>query len=397
MNLVKIVCPNCKETTQLDNDREYGYCSFCGAKIELNESNISKTSIKTLEEYKEEGLNLINSSNFTSLKELAITMVGKWPMNFWSYCFLAIADSEINLIGEMPYNAQRLTKEEVNDDIKSRIYFAARKKYVSSTLGVFNSLSKYYPDVPASDGSDRWQKCPTGYERHQALLSKYMNAIELIRSKYLQKMKNFAQNDDEYQIISNFKKWESNVLEGKKDLDNYNKTAQNFVNEDYKNTPKPGNKILFSIFLSLFSFSTALFVVSVLGLIYGCLFGFLSEFTKVFFVISSCFMVGMTTYFILSKKLFYSKKVISSVILVLLVVMVIALGANGVFFARADNGYVIFFYIMSILLSLISGTTSFIIFVKNRIRKTTINKTYIGDLTSLAKNNFDVHFTYEFK
>jgi hypothetical protein len=64
-------------------------------------------------------------------------------------------------------------------------------------------------------------------------------------------MKNFAQNDDEYQIISNFKKWESNVLEGKKDLDNYNKTAQNFVNEDYKNTPKPGNKILFSIFLSL--------------------------------------------------------------------------------------------------------------------------------------------------
>lgn len=393
MKSMRIVCPNCNQTCEINSERDFGYCSFCGHKIFIDKNE----QLVSFLDYKNKAYQLVKNKEFASLKELAITMIGKWSNNFWSYCFLAIADSEINLIDGLHFNAQVLTKSEINQDMKSRIYFAARKKYVSSSLGVFNSLSKYYPDIPSSDGNSSWQKCPTAYEKHQAILSFYLNAIELINTKYLQKLENLAENEEEYNIILSFKKWEINVNNSKKDLDNFNKEAQAFVNDDFLNTPKPGNNILFNIFLSLFGFTCLLLLTSIVGLIYGIMFGFLSTFTKIFFVVSSCFMIGIVSYFILSKKLFYSFKVIYSILLIISVIMVIVIGANGVFFARSDNGYAIFFFAMSIAFSLFMGSFSLIIFIKNRTRKTNKIKTYIGDLDSLYKNNFEVDFNYEFK
>lgn len=35
MNVIKLVCPNCKANLELDDSREFGFCQYCGAKILL--------------------------------------------------------------------------------------------------------------------------------------------------------------------------------------------------------------------------------------------------------------------------------------------------------------------------------------------------------------------------
>lgn len=397
MNKKIVKCPNCGYEIEVEINKKYAYCIECGNKIILDNALEDLLIKETLEDYISRCKNLLKEHNYNKLKETAITMLGKWQNSFWPYAFLSIAETEIDFINDIPFNKHVMSQDEINDDIKSRIYFAARRKYISSTQGVFDSLSKYYPDTPATDGSNSWQKCPTSYERNVALISSFFTSITLIKSKYLQNMEKFAQNDEEFQVISNFKKWETNVINGKKELENYNKVALDFVNEDFKNTPKPGNKFLFSLYLTLFVVSLSLLVLSISGLVFGILFSFMSLFSKVFYVMASCFMAIATTHLIFSRKLFLPTRVISSIAIIVIVVVTIVLGANGVFFAQMDNTYGIYFYIMSIIFSTIVSFISGVTFIKNRIRKVSVNKTYIGDLSSLLKNNFDVQFDYEFK
>ena len=35
MNVIKLVCPNCKANIELDDSREFGFCQYCGTKILL--------------------------------------------------------------------------------------------------------------------------------------------------------------------------------------------------------------------------------------------------------------------------------------------------------------------------------------------------------------------------
>ena len=49
MSLVNVKCPNCGESIQLDSDTSEGICSYCGCKINVEEtlSILSQNTTKT--------------------------------------------------------------------------------------------------------------------------------------------------------------------------------------------------------------------------------------------------------------------------------------------------------------------------------------------------------------
>lgn len=402
MAINRIKCPSCGHMCNIKSDRQFGFCSVCGTRIFLdNPINITTTKVvdepTSLEEYVLKGKELVRNNNHAKLRELAITMVGKWRHSFYPYCFLAISETGIDIINGLPFNTHTMSKFEVGDDIKSRIYHFARHKYVSSTQNVFNGLSKFYPDVPSSVNSSSWEKAPTSYEERLLTLAKYQKAIALIDEKYLSNMRDLAKNDEEYLIISNYLSWVKNVNDGLKDLKNYNDKANEFVKEDFKNTPKPSNMILFTLYISIFILSSLLVLFSVMSLILGGLFGYTSVISKIGFFICSFFIGGTVCYYLIRKKTFSSGRLLLGLLLVISSIIIITLGATGSFIAQPDNGLIIFFFIASIIISVFVSIVSFIIFYKNRPVDTNKNKTYIGDLESLLSNNFTVDFSYKFE
>ena len=79
MNVIKLVCPNCKANLELDDSREFGFCQYCGTKILLekeqpntvvnqviNNTNINITlnnsNIITGTEYEDDDINQSNNS-----------------------------------------------------------------------------------------------------------------------------------------------------------------------------------------------------------------------------------------------------------------------------------------------------------------------------------------------
>ena len=39
VTMVPLVCPNCGGTSDVDESREFAFCSYCGAKIMLRDDN----------------------------------------------------------------------------------------------------------------------------------------------------------------------------------------------------------------------------------------------------------------------------------------------------------------------------------------------------------------------
>ena len=402
MSIKRIKCPSCGHMCNFKSDRQFGYCSFCGTRIFLdNPINITPNrdmfEPSSLEEYLLKGKELVKNNNHAKLKELAISMVGKYSDSFYPYCFLAISETGIDIINGLPFNTHTMSKYEVNDDMKSRIYHLARHKYVSSTQNVFNDLSKYYPDIPSSMNKSSWEKAPTAYEERLLTLSKYKQAINIINDKYLQNMRKNAKNDEEYSIIEGYLLWCKNVEEGIKDLEKYNSKANEFVMRDFEMTPRPGNPLLFTLYLSMFILSSILFILSSGSLILGFIFGLSSSITKICFFVCSLFIVSILVYFIMKNKLLSSGRIISALLLIIAAIVVITLGATGVFRAQPNNGLVIFFFITSIVVSTLVCVISCFLFNHNKPVDTYKNKTYIGNLSALLTNNFNVDFNYKFE
>lgn len=45
MSLIDVKCPNCGASIQLDDNREFGFCSYCGSKVQLQNPTVSKIII----------------------------------------------------------------------------------------------------------------------------------------------------------------------------------------------------------------------------------------------------------------------------------------------------------------------------------------------------------------
>lgn len=399
---VVIKCPSCGHLAYLKSDRKYGYCSMCGTRIFLDNDftlssiSLSNDNLLSVDDYIEKGKEYIKINNYLRLKELAIGMRSKWDDNFYTYLFLAISETGINLIDGLPFNVHMLDKDEIEDDIKARIYHLARRKYAHTTESVFNTLSSFYKDVPSSENKTAWKKAYTSYEDRLNQISKYDRCISVIESKYLQKLEKFAKNDEEYTILSNYCRWVNHINKGKEELDKYNNIASEYVLEDYRNTPTPGNKTIFSIYLSMFVFSTLLFFSSLTAIIGGFIFGFNNLLCLICFFLSASFILVSALYFIVSKKLFSGGSALLGTLISIFVVVVISLGASGTFIPTPSSILNIFFFITTLTISTLLSVVSFILWYKNRPISTNKNNTYIGNLNGLLSNNFHTDFSYKF-
>ncbi|MDE7269474.1 MAG: hypothetical protein K2N81_03270, partial [Acetatifactor sp.] len=72
-------CPSCGADIELDDSREYGFCLYCGTKIQLIEK-ISITGIKSEQEQLETAKKLINIGEVSEAKILLRKIVSNSPL-----------------------------------------------------------------------------------------------------------------------------------------------------------------------------------------------------------------------------------------------------------------------------------------------------------------------------
>lgn len=103
MKIIKLTCPNCNANLDLDSEREFGFCQYCGTKVYIQEeppntvvnqvitNNVNITINNNSEEV------FISNSNpdkFDAIKNVYINdeseIANKTKYYYWSVCLLTL-------------------------------------------------------------------------------------------------------------------------------------------------------------------------------------------------------------------------------------------------------------------------------------------------------------------
>ncbi len=388
---MEIVCPNCKKPIDLDTlASEKIKCPHCGEPIDYQTSDS-----ESYFDMQKQGLSFLNKQQFDKLLDLSKAMLKIWKNDFYSYLFYVCSLANINLLDDLIYPEYKLSEEEIQDDLKARLYHLARIKYSKSSQVVYSKISSYYPDLAIQDG---WRRAITSYDRKYDVIEAYNNKLNEI-DKNLNKLNDLAINKKEKQIVDKIFKWKTYLAKAKDELKRYDEYASNLVNKDFNNTPKVGNSTFANLYILLFVFSVVLFFYTLSNLIYGHFVGFSNIFAQTSSIINAVYSLAMVVFFTVKLNLFSKGR--HPLLGAGLYVFYIVISLLGIFacFANFNNSSnLIMVYFIIILISLVYViTTSIIKFKKYYSFSLRKSNTYLSNIKALAKNNFKVNNEFVFK
>ena len=397
MPLIKISCPNCRQTYTINPDSVYQVCPICHSSLykedELDIPDLSMPEdLDDLSSYVRYGFKLLYFRSYDRLKNLSEIMMVKYPEYYWSMMFELIGRTNIDFVFLLPKVEYELTKEELDEDARSRYYHYARKKYAQSPQMTFNRIAGYYPDLPG-DNRKKWRKAKTKYDERVDVINKYFEISNLIRSEYLSKLDQYAETDDERKINHNLKIWISQIVHARSELFLYNESINNQVKKDYENTPNPGNKPLFASFSTLYIISFLVFVWSLSEIILGFTLpdGLNPVFSYVAASISSI-LILISVVLLTIKGPILKRLPVVSVILIVAATFICGSGIATAGIRTKLNWFSVFSIVIA-LISMFYAGYKMIKYFPHGSRDTTI----IGNFPKLANNSFDVQVEYEFK
>jgi hypothetical protein len=167
------------------------------------------------------GFILLNEKRSDDLKLLSEHLFLKYPKCFWSYCFKAMSETGLDLtkpIGNLSY---QLNDDDIQDDLKSRIYHYARIKYSKCPKDKYEAISKFYPDI--YEGGV--YKAKTNYENKLEVILDLKSKYDLISDKYVSEMELHSISEKEVAIVHNFKLWGKYLEFALSSLNKYNEKA----------------------------------------------------------------------------------------------------------------------------------------------------------------------------
>lgn len=407
MPLNSINCPHCGRICNVDLSTSVHTCLYCGKPLfgeeiikdipsaYLNAINALEANKTDVVDYIKLGFLYRTIKDYKSIYNLGLEMKGCFPYNFWTYLFLAIGETHFDLLSTLPEIDYKLTKEEINEDMKSRIYHYARNKYSTVTSMMYNEIADKYPDTPG-ETRGKWHKCKTQFENklNKLLIFKKNNSI--IKNLYLRNMEMYASNEKEMAIVHNFNVWSNRVDFAFDEIKRYERNSENFVIRDYEKTPDPGNKPNFFMNISLFIGSLIVFLLSIFEIIsiYVQAINMPKPVIITLSILSSILLLIISIFFIFKKNLLFNKK--NPVItfgLCMLVGFIVVFGIISSFQPLAFGWYQIF----NLIISILGGVFSLYKAYKNQPRNTYINDTYIGNFKALANNSFQINFSFNWK
>lgn len=356
---------------------------------------IEKLSKLTLVDVLQEGFIDLENKDLTSLEVVADYILENYTKCFWGYCFKAIVETGIDISKPIDNLSYQLKNKDIQEDIKARLYFNARIKYVKAPASKYEAICGFYPDIPG-ERRNEWYRSKTAYDSKLNQMLVLQEKYKLIESKYLDQLRIYSVSEKEVAIVHNIELWGKYISHAIKSLQDYNDKAENFVKQDFKKTPNPGNKkgfIVYTIFL-LLSILLALSGTtrSVLALILQNQNNF--AFNLTFSIISSVLLILVSAMFIMRSKIFSKLNPIFASFLILLEVIVASLNIVSVF-TRNELDVFVSFFISAVGIIGIIGSL-----YKTRYyfpRNTYKCGSYIGNYKALCTNKFKVDFNYEWK
>lgn len=407
MPLNSINCPHCGKPCNVDLSTSFHTCPFCGKPlfgegvVEIPQAYINAIAAleknkSTLTDYVKLGFLYRAAKDFNKMFDLGTEMKELFPHNFWTYCFLAIGETHFDLLAKLPEFDYKLTRNEINEDMKSRIYHYARNKYATVTSLLYSEIADKYPDTPG-ETRGKWHKCKTQYENKLNKIIIYKNNNMTIKNLYLRNMEIHATNEKEMSIVHNFKVWCDKVDFTFNELKRFERNSENFVKRDYEKTPNPGNKPIFFANLLLFGGSVLLFLVSVFEIIsiYVESINMPKPAIVGVSIASSVLFLTISLFYIFKKNLLFNKKnPVLTAILCLIVGFIVTFGIISSFQPLEVLGW---YQIFTLIIAMLSGVISFIKLLQNRPKNTYACGTYIGNFRALANDSFEINFSFNWK
>ena len=398
MALIKFVCPKCSSVYTIDPNSKTQRCPICGAPLfegeEVDIPDLSTPSdINSLSDALRHGFKLLYFRSYDRLYDFSQLMKESYPNNYWTVLFELIGKVKLDLVFLLPKIDYTLDNDEIKDDVKSRYYHFARKKYAKSPQSTFNKIAGYYPDIPGNNRK-RWNKARTKYEEKLEMVESYSEIASLIRTEYMDKLDSIAESEEQKNINFNIKVWLDQIAHAKLDLFRYNQTANEFVKNDYDRTPNPGNKPVFLGYLVFYLLAFLTLVLSVTQIVLSIINPNLANNTALSFVSVSVYAVIIIlsgVLLLINRNMFRNHPVVS-VFAVAILALISASGIATAGFKTRVNWFAIFAAVTS-LVSLFYTSVKLIAYFPRKTNGATI----IGDYQKLSTNTFDVTFVFTFK
>lgn len=393
MPLVKITCPNCGQSLTIDKSLNLKTCPACGGSLVFNnERVIDNGDLFSLdrEEVINKGLFAIKHEKFDDLEKI-YNVLKESGEDFYLTLFEMFLKIRMDVIFKTPDMPFTLSNKEMDDDLRSRYYHYARKKYITISQVMFDQIAGKYPDIPG-DSRGKWKRSRTAYDDKYEKLSHYDEIASLIRGEYMDKLNSYPLKERETNIIHNLNVFMDMVSHYKIDLYGYNKEAQKHVLKDYNDTPNPGNRLKFTYYIILFILSflglvlnvTEWIILSILGN------GFNGVLRIVIASVSvSLYIIGVILMLLKGKLLLRSPFVG-----IALIIGGLSISVGGIL--ASIFSVALWFNITTVVISLIVLFISILKLQRYVPHKTNKNNTVIGSFESLVDESFDSGFKYHF-
>ena len=397
MGMQKITCPNCGKILTVNPKSKYKKCPICGADLFEKPINLPplvvRHDIYNLEDFLTDGFQFLYFKAYDKLFDLSLLMLKIHPDNFYSYLFNLIGKTEIDFIFLLKDLNMKLEPEEMDEDLRSRYYYYARKKYNKSPQKVFSRISSYYPDLPG-DKRGKWEKARTKYDEYFETTKRYMKISDMIHIDYMENFNRTAKNEDEMNILKNIQIWLDQVSHAYLDLYRYDQKADEMVKQDFTATPFPGNKPKFSAYLMVYILSLLTLILGVSDIIVsiinggaiGGLHGYLL--TTIF----NTLLISALILWFINGSMFENHPLLA-VVLVILSILLVASGFLTVNVRARINFYSIFYIVLSLVMLLISIFKGIQYMPRPGLKTGTV----IGDLQKLSNNSFEIKFDFDWK
>lgn len=337
------------------------------------------------------GFIMLEEKDLKKLKLLSKHIIEKHPKCFWGYCFMSISETGLDLTKPISNVSYQLNNDDIQEDIKARIYYYARIKYFKAPTNKYEAICGFYPDVPGEKRNE-WHRSITPFDKKLKRVLSLKKKYDLISTNYLHQMEIYSKSEKEVTIVHNFKLWGEYIIHALNSLDDYDKKAESFVKADFKKTPNPGNKKGFIIYTVFFIISLLLTLLSITRTIFSFNLALDKWIDMVFSISSSMALLGVSGIFIFKSKLFNKLNPILVSSLILLVIIVAVLNIVSSFTANELDIYV------SLFIGFIGLVGGFFTLKKMRYyfpRNTYKCGSYIGNYKALCSNDFKINFSYE--
>lgn len=288
-----------------------------------------------------------------------------------------------------------LNTNDMNIDVKARLYHAAREKYKNTGDKLLNKIKDFYPDEHPNKKTTK--KMRTNYDINLDNVEYLYGRIGNFNKKY-KFMSSLAKEEEEIKFVNNYKAYFDYLCFAKSQLDSYNLKANEFIQSDFDRTPKPGNKRLFIIYIFLGVLS--LFTLSLSSAHIGLLLSGFSEYMSLFDAFASIgvaiIVLVMVILIIVKTPRLKNREHKTRITLVILTTIALDTAGIATIFSSTDSNRIgEWFFIFG----LVSGISVFVYSVvstlKNMPKKLNVNNTFIGDYKRLANNNLDIVYPYE--